>query len=152
MRTPITSKRDFVFATEKIAATLMMGFAISCSSYAAESPADRGVAFLTNVYSGQTMSTEEWLANEARIDAVFRAFGGLDALVKQSTELANKFGGLRAVTVRDVKRDGDTYHVVIEVTFMQNHRTPPSEAMATQEDIVWDLQIRNQDGVWKITW
>ena len=152
MRIVTTIRGISTLAMGKTSSILVMVFATLCSSYAADNPVDRAVEFLSNVYSGKTMLAEEWLTKEARNAPMFGAFGGLDALVNQSTEQAKKFGGLRTVTVKDVKREGNTYHVVIEITFMQDHRMPASAAMATQEDIVWNLEIRNQDGVWKLTW
>lgn len=152
VRIVTTDKRISTRAVGKASATLVIVLAMLCSSYAAVDPVERAVEFIRNVYSGQTMAAKEWLTEEARNAPMFGAFGGLDAMVKQSTEQAKKFGGLKAVTVRDVKQEGDTYNVVIVVTFVQDHRIPGGAAMAGQEDIVWDLQIRNQDGLWKLAW
>jgi hypothetical protein len=121
-------------------------------SYGAQNPVDRAVEFLTNAYSGQTMQPEEWLTKETRNAPMFKGFGGLDALVKQSTARAQKFGGLKTVTVQDVKKEGDTYKAAIEITFMEDHKDPSNSAMATQEDMVWNIQIIKQGGRWKLRW
>lgn len=114
-------------------------------------PIKRVLQFLTNVHTGQTMKTDEWLVAKMQTAPMFVDFGGLDGMVKQSTVRADKYGGLDFVTVNNVKEFGATYLVTAEVKFKRDHRIPRTEAATTQEDMIWIIRVSKERGQWKLS-
>src|SRR5262245_57952146 len=84
---------------------------------ATNAAADRVILFLTNSYTGTQMEPRDWLTEKAASAELFAAFGGLDALVRQSTSGAQSYGGLKSVQILDVKQEGNAYVVIAEVHF-----------------------------------
>jgi hypothetical protein len=133
------------------ATIVLVGFACACSNIGqAQGPEQRAKEFLSNVYTGKQMKSEEWLSREARAASLFNAFGGLDRMVQQSTARAERYGGLRSIDIREVKSDEQRALVKAEVSFVRDHKSPDSKAVAANEDIIWDLQFVREDDVWKI--
>ena len=110
----------------------------------------RAVQFLKNAHTGKSMSAKKWLIDEARRAPMFAGFGGLNALVTQSTARAKKYGGLRSITVRSTNRVGEACEVSAEVKFLKDHKDPTNPAVAANEDMVWTFQMSRQQGLWKI--
>lgn len=139
-----------------IAAVTTIGLIVPLPSYAAEVEGNcddaktRVVRFLKDAHTGKSMSEEKWLTEEARRAPVFAGFGGLNALVKQSTARAKKYGGLGPITVRSTNRVGEACEVSAEVKFLTNHKDPTNPAVAANEDMVWTFQMSIQRGLWKI--
>jgi len=111
---------------------------------------DRVVEFLTNAHTGKPMRADDWLTRKARSAEKFVAFGGLDALVRQSTERAARFGGLESVRVVNVKIEGPSRVVTAEVNFKRDHREPENPAKAASEDMIWQLRVLDEDGTLKV--
>ena len=113
-------------------------------------PDKRAKEFLSNVYTGKQMDPEEWLSRETRTAPLFAAFGGLPRMVQQSTAWAESFGGLKSIDVREARVEGQHALVKVEVHFVRDHKTVDNKAVATNEDIVWDLRLIQEDGVWRV--
>ena len=124
-------------------------FAFQCTAVVA-AQADiataRVVAFLTNAHTGKDMRAEDWLTKQTRSAEAFKAFGGLAALVRQSTARAERFGGLESVQVLDERKVGREYAVTAEVHFREDHRNPNNAAIAANEDMVWRFRIVDEGG------
>src|SRR5688572_23007035 len=87
-------------AASKVAAVLLlMVLSNGCTTTQSAEPTARAVQFLTNVHTGKMMDADEWLTRKARSEPGFKAHGGLDTLVKQSTARAERHGGLKSVQV-----------------------------------------------------
>src|SRR5215471_2849886 len=78
---------------------------------------DVAKAFVTNIHTGQSMRPEQWLTKESRTQEAFVAFGGLDAMVRQTTARADRFGGLKSVEVLRASSKGPALLVKIKVRF-----------------------------------
>lgn len=123
----------------------------ACSALTeSQTPEQRAKEFISNVYTGKPMKPEDWLSREARSAPKFTAFGGLERMVQQSTARAEQFGGLKAIEVREAKVEGERALVEAEVRFVKDHRSPDNNAVAANEDIVWDLWFVREDGAWKV--
>jgi hypothetical protein len=110
----------------------------------------RVVQFLKNAHTGKSMNAGKWMTDEVRRAPKFAGFGGLNALVAQSTERAKKYGGLGSITVRSTNRIGEACEVSAEVKFLKDHKDPTNPAVAANEDMVWTFQMSRQHGLWKI--
>ena len=136
----------------KYAAAIVVPIVLICSCGTVsqvQSPEQRAKEFLSNIYTGKQMRSEEWLNQEARSASLFNAFGGLERMIQQSTARAERYGGLKSVDIREVK-SGDRYTLVkAEVKFARDHKSP-NNAVADNEDIIWDLRFAREESVWKI--
>jgi hypothetical protein len=130
-----------------IASLLIISFSVHCG---ASQPSERAIEFLTNVYTGKPMQEEDWLTKKARSASAFRAHGGLDVMTKQSTARANRYGGLKTVTVLSVKKTRDGYRVRAKVEFKESPANSKSAAVAAKEPMVWSLTEVKENGIWKI--
>jgi hypothetical protein len=92
------------------------------------------------------MRPNDWLTEEASSAELFLAFGGLDALVRQSTASAQQYGGLRSVQILNAKKEGQAYVVTAEVHFKDDDRRRSVPAKVVSEDMVWRFRVVNQNG------
>jgi len=126
---------------------LFIALLLSYACFAASNAAtDRVTAFLTNAYTGVQMQPDDWLTEEARTAELFLAFGGLDALVRQSTASAKRYGGLESVRILTAKEDGRAYLVTAEVHLKDDDSRRSVPAKAVSEDMVWRFRVVTQDG------
>jgi len=128
-------------------------FAFHCSVALAGSTdvaTERVVEFLTNVHTGKEMRADEWLTRQTRAAPAFEGFGGLDALVRQSTARAGRFGGLGSVQILDAKKVGQGYVVTAQVHFVEDYRKPDNSAVGANEDMVWRFRLINEGGRWML--
>jgi hypothetical protein len=136
------------------AATMTFMFAVPSNAMGIAGNCDeaeiRVVQFLKNAHTGKAMSAEKWMTNEARRAPMFAGFGGLNALVTQSTERAKKYGGLDSIIILSKKRIDVSCEVSAEVKFLKDHRDLTNPSVAGNEDMVWTFQMRRQMGLWKI--
>jgi hypothetical protein len=151
MGTPNWAATIVDLAKKWILAVALVAMLFSNSALADPSATDRVIQFLTNSYTGRSMQATEWLSQETRRAEKFNAFGGLNALVKQSTARAREFKGLKSVVILDVKQEGQVYIVKAEVKFFEDHRKPTSPAMAEREDIIWDIRVARENSKWKLS-
>ena len=133
--------------------TLIVGFLLSvtCAASTTSIATDRVISFLTNAHTGKQMRADEWLTKKTRSAEMFVAFGGLDALVRQSTSSAESYGGLRSVRILVAKREGNTHFVTAEVQFKEDYRRRQSPVAAEREDMVWQFRVVSEDGVLKLS-
>jgi hypothetical protein len=110
----------------------------------------RVVQFLKNVHSGKTMIAKDWLTDEARQAPMFSGFGGVEALVRQSTRSAEKFGGLKAVRVVEARPLKLGCEVSAEVRFVKDHKDPANPAVAASEEMIWTFHMIEKNGAWRI--
>jgi hypothetical protein len=110
----------------------------------------RAVKFLKNAHTGKAMIAKDWLTDEARQSPMFAGFGGIEALVRQSTSRAEKFGGLRAVSILEARPLKLGCEVSAEVKFVKDHRDPANPAVAVSEEMIWTFQMTEQNGTWRI--
>jgi hypothetical protein len=96
------------------------------------------------------MRAAEWLGKDVRDAEKFTAFGGLDRLIKQSTARAHEYGGLKSVSILDVKQQGEAYLVRAEVKFVKDHRKSDSPAVAEREEMIWNIRVAKENGKWKL--
>jgi hypothetical protein len=123
----------------------------SCTTYGHE-PVARAVQFLTNVHTGKMMKADEWLTRKARLEPAFNAHGGLNAMVKQSTARAERYGGLKTVEVLQVTKTTERVDVKIRVNFKQDPGSSLSGApSAPKEEMIWDITAMEEDGNWKLS-
>jgi len=111
---------------------------------------ERVVAFLTNAHTGKEMRAEDWLTKQTRSAPAFTGFGGLDAMVRQSTSRAGRFGGLESVQILDAKKVGQGYAVTAQVHFVEDHRKPDNPASGANEDMVWRFRLVYEGGRWML--
>lgn len=131
----------------RIRSVLISGLLLSHACFAATNAAtDRVIAFLTNAHTGVQMRPNDWLTEETSSAELFLVFGGLDALVRQSTESATRYGGLESVQILTAKEDGNAYLVIAEVHFKDDARRRNAPAKAVSEDMVWRFRVVNQNG------
>lgn len=102
------------------------------------------------MYTGKQMKSEDWLSREAASASLFKAFGGLERMIQQSTARAERYGGLKSVDIKEVKADDRSAVVKGEVKFVKDHKAANEKAVAANEDIIWDLRFVREDGVWKL--
>jgi len=112
-------------------------------------PTDRAVMFLTKIHTGERMDAKEWLLLPDRSGERFEAFGGLDAVVRQTTALAHRYGGVRSIAIRTVKKVQNGFVITADVLFLDEKRRQASPAMAEREK-QWTLRVESQDGAWKL--
>jgi len=98
------------------------------------------------------MQASDWMQKKAREAKQFRAFGGLDAFVKQSTTLAHQYGGLKSVDILDVKQQSDGYEIVAEVKFFDDAKRRQSPAAAEREDMRWIFNVGRENGRWVLSY
>ena len=110
----------------------------------------RVALFLKNAHTGKKMKAKDWLADDVSRAPMFAGFGGIDALVNQTTARTRKFGGLKSITVQNSVRSGEVCEVSAEVKFVKDPKESPGPAAADNEDMVWTFQLSRQHGVWKI--
>jgi hypothetical protein len=111
---------------------------------------DKVIQFLTYAHTGQSMRAVDWLGREVRDAPKFKAFGGLDRLVKQSTSRAHAYKGLRSVEILDVAQQGDAYLVKAQVKFIEDHTKSESAAVAEREEMIWNVRVAKENGRWKL--
>jgi hypothetical protein len=110
----------------------------------------RTIRFLTNAHTGKPMQAKQWFTAAASAAPMFAGFGGIKALVEQSTAHAEKYDGFGSVTVLSAKRVGRGCEVSAEVKFKKDHKDIASTLGTDHEDMVWTFQFVRQNGVWKI--
>ncbi len=110
----------------------------------------RAVLFLKNAHTGKKMNPKDWLADDVSRATMFAGFGGLNALIQQTTARTRKFGGLKSITIRNSVRSGDVCEVSAEVKFVKDPKDSPSPAATDNEDMVWTFQLSRQHRSWKI--
>ena len=110
----------------------------------------RVVQFLKNAHTGKTMISKDWLTDEARRAPMFSGFGGVDALVRQSTRRAEKFGGLKTVRVVEARPLKLGCEVSAEVRFVEDHKDPANPAVAAGEEMIWTFHMIEKNGAWRI--
>lgn len=116
-----------------------------------EAASARAVEFLSNAHSGKRMAAEDWMTASARRAPSFAGFGGVDALVEQTTRRAKRYGGLKSVKVVSIERAGNECQVKLDVQFMVDPRVPTSPAVSEREDMVWTFKMSNVNGNWRIS-
>jgi hypothetical protein len=130
---------------------MFLGIALINTAIAAdELPSDRVIQFLTNIHTGKTMDSEAWLLKGARDSKQLKAFGGLGAAVRQSSDLAHRYGGLRSVEIKQVTKSGEGYQIIAEVTFFDDESRRKSPAVAEREDMTWRFTVAKESGTWKL--
>lgn len=102
-------------------------------------PADRALEFTRNAYTGKPMQAEEWLTKDMRTSKIFMAFGGIDALIKDSAAEAKRNKGVQAINIIKVTQKTDMVFVEVEVIFNNKEKSNGVDA--------WVLDA----GKWKIT-
>ena len=142
-----TAKRA---AAVKSSLLALVAFTLSTFAYADPIATDRVIQFLTRAHTGEPMRAAEWLGKDVRDGDKFKAFGGLDRLIKQSTARAHEYKGLKSVSILDVKQQGESYLVKAEVTFIEDHRKSDSPAMAEREEMIWSIRVAKENGKWKL--
>jgi hypothetical protein len=110
----------------------------------------RAVQFLKNAHTGRTMIAKDWLTDEARLAPMFSGFGGVEALVRQSTSRAEKFGGLKTVSVVEARPLKLGCEVSAEVRFVKDHKDSANPAVAAGEEMIWTFHMIEKNGVWRI--
>jgi hypothetical protein len=96
------------------------------------------------------MDPTSWLLMDARNAELFKAFGGLEATVRQTSSLAHRYGGLRSVNIKQAIKKGDDYAITAQVTFFDEKGRKRSPAAAEREDMVWHFKVAKEAGVWKL--
>ena len=142
-----TAKRATAMKSSLVA---LVVFALSAFAYADPIATDRVIQFLTYAHTGQSMRAAEWLGKDVRDAAKFKAFGGLDRLIKQSTARAHEYKGLKSVSILDVQQQGETYLVKAEVKFLEDHTKSKSPAVAEREEMIWNIRVAKENGKWKL--
>ena len=122
---------------------LLLSFVCLASPNAAT---DRVIAFLTNAHTGVQMRANDWLTEKARSAELFVAFGGLDALVRQSTSTAERYGGFGSIQILDSKKEGRVYVLTAQVRFKDDDRRRKDPSKAVSEDMVWQFRVVNEGG------
>jgi len=134
--------------------------AMSCvilASQAKEVPSEckdasaRAVQFLKNAHTGKEMSAREWLTDEARQAPMFAGFGGIEVLVRQSTSRAEKYGGLKSVSVVEARPLKLGCEVSALVRFVKDHKDPANPAVAAGEEMIWTFHMIEKNKAWKIS-
>ena len=128
----------------------LMAFLFSTAALADPVATNRVIQFLTNAHTGRSMRASEWLGKDVRDADKFKAFGGLDRLIEQSTARAHEYKGLKSVSILEVKEEGPAYVVKAEVKFIADHRKADSRAAAEREDMVWNIRVAKENGKWKL--
>lgn len=96
------------------------------------------------------MRAEDWLTMETRESEAFVGFGGIEALVRQSTARAERNGGFNSVRVISARKEGNTYLIEAEVQFNQDPRAADNQAAATSERMIWRVRLVYEDSAWKL--
>ena len=96
------------------------------------------------------MRADDWLTMETRKSEAFVAFGGIEALVRQSTARAERNGGLSSVRVLGTHKEANTYLVEVEVQFNRDPSGDNNLATATNERMIWQVRLVYEDGAWKL--
>lgn len=130
-----------------IAALLL---SIRCEASELPLPSDRVIQFLTNVHTNQKMNPDAWLSRKAKNGERFKAFGGLDAVVIQSSKLAHEYRGLRSIEIKHVSAENPGFVITAEVKFFDEDRRRASPAMAEREDMVWTFRVEKENRTWKL--
>jgi hypothetical protein len=133
------------------AVLLLIGSLTGCAAALNEDPAARALQFLTNVHTGKSMNEEEWLTKEVRSAEVFRAHGGLEAMVKQSTAHARRYGGLESVQVVQCTTTGDTVDIQVRVLFKEMPAASADAPTSETEDMVWTIAAVKESGRWLLS-
>jgi len=115
------------------------------------SSSDRAIQFLTNAHTGVSMEDSEWLSVATRTAPNFVGFGGLSALVNQSTAFAREFNGLKSVEILDVADQGNVQRIRAEVKFLDDKRRSASPAAAERKAMIWTFVATKEDGKWKLS-
>lgn len=123
----------------------------ACTTTHVDEPAARAVQFLTNVHTGKMMKADEWLTRKARSEPAFNAHGGLDAMVKQSTARAERYGGLKSVQVLQSTKRNEQANVEIRVLFNQDPSASIDAPNAAKEEMIWNVTAVKEDGNWKLS-
>jgi hypothetical protein len=110
----------------------------------------RAVQFLKNAHTGKAMIAKDWLTDDARQAPMFSGFGGVEALVKQSTSRAEKFGGLKTVSVKEARPLKPGCEVSAEVKFLKDHKDPANPAVVAGEEMIWTFRMVKKNGAWRI--
>ena len=134
----------------RFALRFLLAIWLPCICAAGELASDRAIQFLVNVHTGTNMSASEWLLSSARDSDRFASFGGLDRMVRQTSELAHRYGGLRAIELKSVSPTDRGFLVTAEVKFIDDDKRKASPAAAVREDMVWKLRAEKEGGVWKL--
>lgn len=108
-------------------------------SACSNTPTHRAVEFTKNCYSGKSMRAEEWFTKEARASRLFNDFGGVDAMVKDSTAEATRNQGLQSIKVLNEKKQDAVVLIEVEVVFKNGTKSTGVDS--------WVIE----DGNWKIT-
>ncbi|HVN34433.1 MAG TPA: hypothetical protein VMU96_04145 [Casimicrobiaceae bacterium] len=111
---------------------------------------DIAKAFVANAHTGQSMRAEQWLTKDVRTAKVFIAFGGIDALIRQTTARADRFGGLKTVEVISATPEGGALLVRIEVRFNRDADDGIGSSAAAAEPMIWEMRVVREDGSWKL--
>lgn len=133
-----------------IAGLLFTFVVLANASGGTKNPVDRAVEFFRNVYTGVEMQPEEWLTKGTREAPLFMAFGGLSAMIKQTSEKAAQRGGFKTVIVRKSSRTQSGYNATIEVVFEDPLKGRNRSTAGTLEDEIWNVRITKESGRWKI--
>jgi hypothetical protein len=115
-----------------------------------DTPTDRVLQFLTNIHTGKRMDAKAWLLKDARNGERFKAYGGLDAVVKQTTSLAHEYQGIRAIELKTVSPTETGFIITTEVRFLDDERRKKSPAIAERDDMIWRFRVEKESGIWKL--
>jgi hypothetical protein len=101
----------------------------------------RAQEFYNNVYTGKAMQADEWLTKKAQLSPLFKSFGGLDAVVKNSTEEAMRNQGMKYIKLLNVKKKG-IYHFVEFKIFFNNKQTSSGMDSWVMENGKWKITVK----------
>ena len=110
---------------------------------------DRALHFVLNLYTGASMRAQEWLVPESQASAGLKDYGGLAAVVRQSTAFAHQYGGVSSVRIESLSVTGDIHRVAVHVSFPDDARRRADPVTSEREDVVWRLAAKQLKGEWR---
>ena len=130
---------------------VLVGHMATAQTLAQVQVSDRALLFVLNLHTGVTMRSHEWITPEMDKAPAFKAFGGLAAMVRDTTRFAHLYGGLASLHAEPVQVINGIHRVNIRVTFKDDERRRTSPSMGEREDIVARLTATQVRGVWLFT-
>lgn len=119
-------------------------------SFATEAE-QRVVAFLKNAHTGKAMNEQEWLSRRMRSSAEYRDFGGMESLVRSSTQRAQRFGGLKEIRVLRSKTNAQgSVTVEVEMEFTRAPKDSSGGTSIDDEELKWFMTVVHEEGGLKL--
>jgi hypothetical protein len=132
-------------------AIFLAGVGIAVGADKAEVAAgDRVLQFVLNVHTGVAMKPKEWLSPEVRKAPMFVGFGGLPAMIRQTTANAHEYGGISGMHIKSVRVVGSAVEIVVKVRLRDEHLRKQRGEAADLEGSEWGVTARKYRGVWLI--